>query len=238
MKFKIIILTCVYLLALFNISIIVQAIKTTNKLEIKTTISKIKTSHLSHFLFTNSTNSTTPAAKKCGRSVGNIPQTQEWISNPSLDFLTDEEITKHTKNEPCKLFSGIVYMVEKAKSYETNIQLVKVFVTADTSKITFSQALEPNSKFHEISMEDFIKVGQRFLGSTCFDVVSSSKPNPTNPLDIKNKRGSMTLCTLNVKQEQVWVKGLIDMKSCVSGTKHNLVADFSSINRSIQSLKE
>jgi len=183
----------------------------------------------------NATKSEGPA--KCGRSVGKIPQEQIWIPNAALDFLPKEDIEKHTINTQCTMYSGLIYMVEKATSYKNEIKLVQIYVKADTSRIQFFQSLEPDSKFHDLAMENFIKIGQNFKNTTCFDIVSSSKPDPVNMKDDKNKRGSLTLCTLSVKDEQNWVRGLMSMKECVSG-KGNLLADFSSVNHSIEDAKK
>ena len=71
------------------------------------------------------------------RSIGKIPQSLQWIANPTLDYISESEIKQHTVDNKCQLFSGVAYMVEKAESYQTEIKLVKVFVRADINKIDF-----------------------------------------------------------------------------------------------------
>ena len=199
---------------------------------------QLKLSNLNKLKIKHPTEKTKEVAPKvCGRSVGNIPQSQEWIPNTDLDYLPEAVIKKHTLNTKCTIFSGLIYMVEKANSYDKELKLVQIYVKADSSKIDFYQSLEPQSQFHEVTMKNFIKIGQNFKGTTCFDIVSSSQPSADKPFDTKDKRGSLTLCTLKVKEEQNWVRGLLDLKECTQGKGHFL-ADFSSVNQSIEKAKE
>ena len=186
----------------------------------------------------NTTSTDSPKNKTCGRSVGELKQAQIFVQNPDLDFLNKEEIKQLTKDEKCTIKSGLIYMIEKAKSYVSEIKLVQVYLKADTSTIKLFQSSNPASEFHEIKMPNFIKIGQIFKGSNCFDLIAGQEPN--GPQDIKSKRGGLTLCTLNQKEEQNWVSGLMKLKECVSGVKtdQNLLADFQKLNQNIHNINE
>ena len=171
------------------------------------------------------------------KSVGKIPQTQIWIPNPALDYLDEEARKKIEIDTKCKLFSGLSFMIEKANSYEKEIKLVKIYLHATPNRMKFYQSLDPSSEFHTILMDDFVKIGQQFQNTFCFDLVSS-KPSSaiTGGIsdDTKHRRGSLTLCTLNLIDQQKWVSSLIKLKQCTIPEKTKLLADYSSINNSIE----
>lgn len=79
-------------------------------------------------------------------------------------------------------------------------------------------------------MKNFIKLGQKFTNTHCFDIISALEPDFIK--DTKIKRGGLSLCGLNVKEEAEWVNGLIKMKECVANIKGNdaLMADYTGLN--------
>ncbi len=185
-------------------------------------------------VLSHSSNSLDPDA--CGRSIGKTKQKQVFLPNPDLEFLTKEQITEITKFKECEIKSGLIYMLEKSKSYEKELTLVLIYLKTDASMMRFYQSLNPKSEFHEIPMKGFIKIGRKFDNTSCFEILMSKDPEPSNPKDTKNKRGDLTLCTLNVRDEHDWVRDLFRMKECTNGGK-NLLADFGGINSYIAKLK-
>lgn len=125
-------------------------------------------------------------------------------------------------------------MVEKSKSYDKEIQLVKIYVTMDLISIKLFQSRTASSLFHEIPILSLIKLGQRFQKTTCFDLVASSEPTTADV--VRNKffvRGGLTLCTTDVAEEKNWVGAIMNFKQCKSkkkGEDTSLLADFYSIN--------
>lgn len=171
----------------------------------------------------------------CGRSIGKTVQKQVFIPNPALDFLSPDQLQEITKRKKCKVKSGLIYMLEKSNNYDSELKVVLVYLNADLKKIRLYQSTDPASKFHVIKQSDFIKIGQKYKTTTCFEIVSRSDPDPENFEDDKMKRGELTLCTLNVKAEHDWVRDLVRMKEC-SEKADNLLADFVSVNQAYSKL--
>lgn len=180
------------------------------------------------------TSSNTLNPDACGRSIGVTKQTQTFVANPDLDFLSQEDIDALTVYKPCELKSGLIYMLEKEKSYEQDLKLVLIYLKIDKENMYFYQSRNPKSLFHQIAVKDFIKIGQTFANTSCFDVVNQNEAEVTNPntynQEVKSFRGSLTLCTLNLKDERIWVKDIFKMKECSSGG-NNVLADFTSVNQ-------
>ena len=119
-------------------------------------------------------------------------------------------------------------MLEKAKSYDTQLQFVKIFIIMDTSSIKFLATNDETSKFQEIPMKNIIKIGKKFTKSFCFEILFHQNTTSNDFFPTNFQRGSMTLCGCDLKTMKNWVSGILKMKSCEH--QINTVADFQVIN--------
>ena len=171
-------------------------------------------------------------SKNSSVSVGKTRQKQKFIPNPFLDTLDELTESHFNINEPCRHKNGFLYMLEKAKSYATELDFVKVYVLMDQDEITFQTSTDSNSKFLTVPMKDIIKIGKNFKSSYCFEIVFHQNATIEKALLHNVQRGEITICGRNIPEMKDWIAGILKMKSCK--TKTTTVADFQAINELIK----
>ena len=175
-------------------------------------------------------------SKNSSVSVGKTRQKQKFIPNPFLDPLDEMAESHYTINEPCKHKNGFLYMLEKSKTYSTDLEFVKVLVLMDQDEINFQASTDSKSKFQTVPMKDIIKIGKKFKNSYCFEIIFHQNMTLEKALLHNVQRGEMTICGRNIPQMKDWIAGILIMKSCK--TKTTTVADFQAINELIKKKPE
>jgi len=179
---------------------------------------------------------TNESMKVCVDSVGKTKQKQKFIPNPFIDGLDPGIMVQFTRNEPCIQKSGFLYMLEKAKSYDFELEFVKIFVKMTQESISFQASTDDKSKFQEIPMRNIVKIGKKYKSSFCFELMFHENTE-AEQIAINNfKRGAATICGKNIPQMKDWISGILKMKGCIY--KKPTVADFQVINEVLQNKQE